>query len=215
MDSLPLFEVDSSELTMLPPMEWIFEICPLPNEPLSVVAGPDDVCGQIEYDCDAHMLSKADDFEAAATDVALVGRSSLCTSAGDESSGTSIGTSFTGVCSESPVGKTKKPATTRSQGLPARFCHNCWRPQSERNRLFVCANYKPGAPKGCRKVQCEMCIGRTQEQTGPRECLHCLGLCGPKAQCATYSRTNGRRKIQLEERRMIKNMEGVVKKILK
>ncbi|KAA8495973.1 hypothetical protein FVE85_2128 [Porphyridium purpureum] len=104
-------------------------------------------------------------------------------------------------------GKARKRKTVRASTdrKPARFCHGCWRPARPNNRLIVCANYGgSSAASECRKVECERCVEDTVENCVGRECSHCAGKCGPKAQCAVYGETNKRRRLLSEQLRTIK-----------
>lgn len=104
---------------------------------------------------------------------------------------------------------------------PSRFCHLCGR-RSPNVPMAICSRVMDGM---CRKVVCEYCFEkhgwdrtviddakRVRERKGSEldtvrgrkavwECPHCQGICGYKAQCKTYGRTNYKRHLRLRDKR--------------
>lgn len=105
-------------------------------------------------------------------------------------------------------GKIAKSAKIRrySQATPSRFCHVCAR-SSDIVELMPCKNVKFGV---CRKAVCEKCFSEqgwdwASAVSDPESfsCCHCTKTCPKNAQCSTYRRTNERRRLTCQTKRLL------------
>lgn len=105
-------------------------------------------------------------------------------------------------------GRVGKQAKIRrySHATPSRFCHVCAR-SSEIIELVPCRNVKYGV---CRKAVCRKCFleqGWDWESAvahpSSYSCCHCTKICPRNAQCSTYRRTNERRRVTGQRKRLI------------
>lgn len=116
-----------------------------------------------------------------------------------------------------PTTKTKPRARPKGDLVASRFCHVCGRKRGNGpGRAAVCGRIKT---RECRKTVCAHCLGKRAVEWGIEalvlngahlavsevgdewECPHCRRLCGDKAQCATYRKTNWRRHVLLMKRK--------------
>lgn len=91
--------------------------------------------------------------------------------------------------------------------LPSGFCHSCGR-KTRKIRVAVCGRFLRSV---CRKVICEKCLERNPkwahraplgtEPIPEWECPHCRTMCGSKAQCAVYGKSNQKRHVGIMKRR--------------
>eukprot|EP00184_Porphyridium_aerugineum_P004026 CAMPEP_0184708140 /NCGR_PEP_ID=MMETSP0313-20130426/37622_1 /TAXON_ID=2792 /ORGANISM="Porphyridium aerugineum, Strain SAG 1380-2" /LENGTH=335 /DNA_ID=CAMNT_0027169723 /DNA_START=2084 /DNA_END=3091 /DNA_ORIENTATION=+ len=95
-----------------------------------------------------------------------------------------------------------RPKTYKSQ-MPSVHCHVCTRLKAFMLPVVACSNLKKNG--SCRKIVCARCFAEFgwdwNEATKPGSdwtCVHCRGICPPRAQCHIYEKANEKRKFKNE-----------------
>lgn len=98
---------------------------------------------------------------------------------------------------ESGLAPKRKRVSVNSQSRPSSFCHVCRRP-SFLVKMVVCENMRRST---CRKVVCDRCFedygwdwSAANVENASWTCPHCRGACPDDAQCASYRKTNMKRR---------------------